>query len=222
MTTEPTGEITTLRRENSMMRQQLLAAGKRNENLTATLRGARDELARVRGEVAALSEPPNTYGTVLSLPQAGGEGRTVDVQASGRRMRLAVAPDVGDAVLVPGADVRLSEGLVVIAAAAPSGVGDVAPVREVMPDGDRIIIGGPNDDELVCRLSGDLRARGMRVGDHVLVDRRTQFATEVVEKPEVQTLLLEEVPDISYADVGGLAPQIDQIQDAVEMPFENP
>jgi proteasome-associated ATPase len=222
MTTEPTAEITTLRRENSMMRQQLVAAGKRNENLTATLRGARDELTRVRTEIAALSEPPNTYGTVLRPPQSGGEGRTVDVLASGRRMRLAVAPDVGDAVLVPGADVRLSEGLVVIDAAAPSGVGDVAPVREVMPDGDRIIIGGPNDDEMVCRLGTDLRARGVRVGDHVLVDRRTQFATEVVEKPEVQTLLLEEVPDISYADVGGLAAQIDQIQDAVEMPFENP
>lgn len=222
MTHEPSQETVTLRRENQMMRQQLLAAGKRNENLTATLRGARDELTRVRTEIAALSEPPNTYGTIVSEPHGTGEGRTVDVFASGRRMRLAVAPDVGDILLVPGAEVRLSEGLVVIDAAPARDVGDVVPVREVMPSGARIIVGGVNDEEAVYRLSQDLISRGVRVGDHVLVDRRTQFALEVVEKPEVQTLLLEEVPDISYADVGGLAAQIDQIQDAVEMPFEHP
>ncbi len=217
-----TDETVTLRRENSMMRQQLFAAGKRNETLTSTLRTAREELTRIKAEVASLSEPPNTYGTVLSAPQGTGERRTVDVLASGRRMRLSVAPDLSDEVLAPGVEVRLSEGLVVLERAEDRGVGDVAPVREVMPDGDRIIIGGPNDDELICRLSAQLRDEGVRVGDHVLVDRRTQFALEIVEKPEVQTLLLEEVPDISYEDVGGLAAQIGQIQDAVEMPFENP
>ncbi|GAA4507449.1 proteasome ATPase [Brevibacterium yomogidense] len=233
MTNEPTNDTTgatapgtddtvKMRRENAMMRQQLFAAGKRNETLTSTLRSAREELTRIKSEIASLSEPPNTYGTVVSEPQGTGDGRTVDVFASGRRMRLAVAPDVSDDVLVPGADVRLSEGLVVIDRADSRGVGDVAPVRELMPDGERIIIGGMNDDELVCRLTRELVDRGVRVGDHVLVDRRTQFAIEVVEKPEVQTLLLEEVPDISYEDIGGLAAQIDQIQDAVEMPFEHP
>lgn len=217
-----TDEAVKLRRENSMMRQQLFAAGKRNETLTSTLRTARDELTRIKSEVASLSEPPNTYGTVVAAPHGTGEGRTVDVLASGRRMRLAVAPDLSDEVLVLGADVRLSEGLVVLELADGRGVGDVSPVREVMPDGDRIIIGGPNDDELICLLAAPLKERGVRVGDHVLVDRRTQFALEVIEKPEVQTLLLEEVPDISYQDVGGLAAQIGQIQDAVEMPFENP
>src|SRR5699024_5901191 len=90
------------------------------------------------------------------------------------------------------------------------------------PDGERIIISGMNDDELVCRLTRRLIDRGVRVGDHVLVDRRTQFATEIVEKPEVQTLLLEEAPDISYEDTGGLAAQIEQIQDAAETPCEHP
>ncbi|GAA2091768.1 MULTISPECIES: proteasome ATPase [Brevibacterium] len=222
MTQETVDEAVRLRRENAMMRQQLVAAGKRNETLTKTLRGAREELTRIKEEVAALSEPPNTFGTVLSAPRGSGEARTVEVLASGRRMRLAAAPEVESSALVPGAEVRLSEGLVVIDAASGRGVGDVAPVRELLPDGERVLVGGPNDEELVYRLTDALRTRGVRVGDAVLVDRRTQFAFEVVDKPEVQTLLLEEIPSISYADIGGLAAQIGQIKDAVEMPFEHP
>ncbi|RAF05125.1 AAA family ATPase, partial [Burkholderia multivorans] len=63
---------------------------------------------------------------------------------------------------------------------------------------------------------------GLRLGDAVVVDSRTHYALEVVEKPEVSSLLLEEVPDITYSDIGGLADQIGQIQDAVELPFEHP
>jgi proteasome ATPase len=38
-------------------------------------------------------------------------------------------------------------------------------------------------------------------------------------RPEVEELVLEEVPDITYADVGGLDEQIEMIQDAVELPY---
>src|SRR3712207_6594953 len=52
--------------------------------------------------------------------------------------------------------------------------------------------------------------------------RSTLFPyTTLVRSPksEVEELVLEEVPDIDYGDIGGLSRQIEQIRDAVELPF---
>ena len=48
---------------------------------------------------------------------------------------------------------------------------------------------------------------------------KINVATELLPKEEVEELVLEEVPDVSYEDVGGLDSQIEQITDAVELPF---
>ncbi|WP_349827810.1 proteasome ATPase, partial [Brevibacterium litoralis] len=215
------GDLSRLRTETAQLRQQLFNAGKRNEALSKTLRTAREELVRIRAEAEKLSEPPNTFGTVLQVVTNEDDTRSVDVNVSGRRMRLAVSPDVEVDTLVPGVDVRLSEGLVVIGVEGYSTVGNVYPVREMLT-GDRVLIGTPGDDEQVYQLATPLVEAGVRIGDHVLVDTRTHVATEKIEKPEVASLLLEEVPDISYDSIGGLSAQIDMIQDAVELPFEHP
>ncbi|WP_202410762.1 proteasome ATPase [Brevibacterium rongguiense] len=214
-------ELDRLRKDSAALRQQLFTAGQRNEALSKTLRTAREELVRIRGEAERLSEPPNSYATVLEVIELAEGAHVLDVLYAGRRMRVAIAPDLDLASLVPGIDVRLSEGLVALEAADYPQAGAVATVRERIGS-DRILVGAPGDDEQVYRLTGALAAQGVRPGDAVLVDTRTHFAAEKVEKPEVASLLLETVPDISYSDIGGLQAQIDMIQDAVELPFEHP
>ncbi|MCT1829328.1 proteasome ATPase [Brevibacterium luteolum] len=220
-TPDPTADLAKLRKDSAQLRQQLFNASKRNEALAKTLRQARDELARIRTEAERMSDPPNSFGTVLEVVTDAEGVPELDVHVSGRRMRVAISTELDTAELRPGIQVRLSEGLVALEACDYNRVGDVVTVREVMSD-DRILIGTPGDDEQVYILSAVLQEEGVRPGDAVLVDTRTRFAYEKIAKPEVSSLLLEAVPDISYNDIGGLEAQIDMIQDAVEMPFEHP
>ena len=216
--TEPTTDAKRLREDTASLRQQLFSAGKRNEALSKTLRTARDELTRIKEEARRLTEPPNNWGTLIAVGEAG---TTADVIVGGRRMRVAVGPEVDPVTLRAGTEVLLSEGLVIIGTGTFAPVGSVVNVREFV-DETRILVGAPGDDEQVYTLAEDLVDAGLRVGDAVVVDTRTHYALEVVEKPEVSSLLLEEVPDITYSDIGGLADQIGQIKDAVELPFEHP
>ncbi|GAA0034646.1 proteasome ATPase [Brevibacterium metallidurans] len=218
MTETSTPEVRKLREDTASLRQQLYSAGKRNEALSKTLRTAREELGRIKEEARRLTEPPNSWGTLIAL---SADGLTGDVIVGGRRMRVAIGPEVDPAALGTGADVLLSEGLVIIGTGDFASVGSVVTVREFV-DATRILVGAPGDDEQVYVLSQELIDAGLRLGDAVVVDSRTHYALEVVEKPEVSSLLLEEVPDITYSDIGGLADQIGQIQDAVELPFEHP
>jgi proteasome-associated ATPase len=216
--TETTNETQRLREDTASLRQQLYSAGKRNEALSKTLRTARDELNRIKEEAKRLTEPPNNWGTLIALDESG---VAADVIVGGRRMRVAVAPEVEPAELRAGSDVLLSEGLVIIGTGTFPPVGSVVNVREFVDD-TRILVGAPGDDEQVFVLAEKLIDSGLRVGDAVVVDTRTHYALQVVEKPEVSSLLLEEVPDITYSDIGGLADQIGLIKDAVELPFEHP
>src|SRR3712207_7776539 len=59
----------------------------------------------------------------------------------------------------------------------------------------------------------------MRSGDSLLLETRSGYVYERIPKSEVEELVLEEVPDIDYGDIGGLSRQIEQIRDAVELPF---
>ncbi|MCQ9388850.1 proteasome ATPase [Brevibacterium sp. 50QC2O2] len=214
-------ELGRLRKDSASLRQQLFNAGKRNEALTKTLRTAREELTRIKSEAERLTEPPNSFATVVGVVTGEDAIPTVDILYAGRQMRVAISPELDSSRLVPGITVRLSEGLVALDVADYNRVGTVVTVRELVGE-DRILVGAPGDDEQIYTLAQPLLDSGLRAGTAVLVDTRTHYAYELVEKPEVQSLLLEHVPDISYTDIGGLHAQIGEIQDAVELPFEHP
>ncbi len=78
---------------------------------------------------------------------------------------------------------------------------------------------GRADEERVCELAASLMGEKLRAGDHLLMDGRSGLLVERIPRPEVEELVLEEVPDVTYADVGGLDDQIDAIKDAVELPY---
>ena len=193
---------------------QLAQAVSQNEKLTYTLREAREHIATLRDEVDKLTQPPSGYGTVLATNDDG----TVDVHAGGRKMRVAVQPDLAGG-LEAGQEVVLNESFNVVLARRPDRTGEVATLKEVLEGGDRAMVVGRADEEKVVELSDSVRQQPLRSGDTVLVDPRAGMVLERLPRPEVESLVLEEVPDVSYSDVGGLDTQIEQITDAVELPF---
>jgi proteasome-associated ATPase len=200
---------------------QLQQAISQNERLTFTLREAREHIAALREEVDKLTQPPSAYGTFLGHNDDG----TVDVFSGGRKMRVAVHPELasdqgtGDvAGLRRGQEVVLNESLNVVLARREELSGEVVTLKEQL-DGRRAIIVGRADEERVVELSEALLDVKLRSGDSLLMDSRTGLLLEKLPRPEVEELVLEEVPDISYEDVGGLDSQIEAITDAVELPF---
>jgi proteasome-associated ATPase len=194
---------------------QLAQAVSQNEKLTYTLREAREHIAALREEVDKLTQPPAAYGTYLGQNDDG----TIDVFSGGRKMRVALHPELDGTELKRGHEVVLNESLNVVLARGPELSGEVVTLKEVLEDGTRALIVGRADEERVVELREELVGVKLRAGDTMLMDSRTGLLLEKLPRPEVEELVLEEVPDISYADVGGLDSQIEAITDAVELPF---
>lgn len=201
----------------------------RNTKLMDTLKEARQQLIALREEVDRLGQPPSGYGILLGVY----EDQTVDVFTSGRKMRLTCSPNIDTETLEYGQTVRLNEALTVVEAGNFDAIGEIGTLREILDDGRRALVVGHADEERVVWLSGPLSKladaddlddpdspiRKLRPGDSLLVDSKAGFAFERIPKAEVEDLVLEEVPDVDYTDIGGLGRQIEQIRDAVELPF---
>jgi proteasome-associated ATPase len=186
-----------------------------NERLAATLREARDQIVSLKEEIDRLAQPPAGFGVFLN--RAGDDA--VDVFTGGRKMRVRVSPAVDLDKLRPGNEVMLNEALNVVDVLAYEQVGELVMLKEILADGERALVLSRADEERVVRLAEPLRDIVLRAGDSLLLEPRSGFALERVPKSEVEELILEEVPDIRYEDIGGLSTQIEQIRDAVELPF---
>jgi len=194
---------------------QLAQAVSQNERLSATLREAREHIAALREEVEKLTMPPSAYGSFLGANDDG----TVDIFTAGRKMRVSVHPEVDTEALERGQEVALNESLNVVLARGLEVSGEVVVLKEMLEDERRVLVVGRADEERVCELAGALVGQTIRAGDHLLYDTRSGLVVERLPRPEVEELVLEEVPDVSYGDVGGLDTQIEQIRDAVELPY---
>jgi proteasome-associated ATPase len=194
---------------------QLAQAVSQNEKLTFTLQQAREHIATLREEVEKLTQPPSAYGTYLARNDDG----TVDVFSGGRKVRVSLHPELVAEDLKRGDEVVLNESLNVVLARGAELSGEVVTVKELLEDGRRAMVLGRADEERVVDRAESLMDVQLRAGDSVLLDPRTDLLLERLPRPEVEELVLEEVPDISYADVGGLDDQIESITDAVELPF---
>jgi proteasome-associated ATPase len=186
-----------------------------NEKLSYTLREAREHIASLRDEVDKLTRAPGSYGTVVGI----NDDLTVDVLTSGRKIRVNAHPTVDVEHLQLGAEVMLNDALNIVFDRETNTTGEVVSLKEVLEDGVRAIVVVRGDDERVCELATAIRGMHLRSGDLLRLDPTSNLLLEKLDQPEVEHLLLQEIPNISYSDIGGLDSQIEQIADAVELPF---
>jgi proteasome-associated ATPase len=196
------------------IRNQLAQATSQNEKLATALTETREQLALLRDEVEKLTAPPNPFGTVVGVNSDG----TVDVLSSGRKLRVSVEPTVEIKELERGQEVILNEAFNIVDVRSFEETGDIATIKELLGD-DRLVVLARGDEERVVKRGAPLHDAYLRAGDLVRLDARTDIALERLARPEVEELILEEVPDITYRDIGGLESQIETIQDAVELPY---
>lgn len=235
---DPSSELTVAERQINILRdklrhidRQLAAATQNNSKLVNMLETAKAEILRLKGALEQEGQPPYSFGTVLQInprrqPTAGNSGQaateeSVDIFNAGRKMRVGISPLVNVNQLAVGQEVLLNEALLVVAALGYERAGELVTLKELLGK-DRALVVGRADEERVVRLSGALQNLHLKVGDALSLDSRTGYALEKVPRAEVENLVLEEVPDITYQDIGGLGPQIEQIRDAVELPFLHP
>ena len=194
---------------------QLARLTENNERLVATLKEARAQIVTLKEEIDRLAQPPSGYGIFLSRHDDG----TVDVFTGGRKLRVAVSPALDVESLRRGQEVLLNDALNIVDAFGFERAGEVVMVKELLDGGDRALVVSHADEERVVHLADTLLGELLRPGDSVLIESRSSYAYERVPKSEVEELVLEEVPDVDYHDIGGLDRQIEQIRDAVELPF---
>ena len=193
---------------------QLVQAAQKNEKLSAVLEEAREQLAMLREEVEKLTTAPNPFATVLAV----NSDSTVDVVSGGRKMRVNAQPSIEIKRLQRGQQVLVNDSMNIVEARDFDRLGQVVSIKEVLED-DRLLVLAHADEERVVELAGPLRGVHLRAGDHIRIDSRNGLAYEKLIRPEVEELVLEEVPDVTYDQVGGLRDQIEAIRDAVELPY---
>lgn len=200
------------------LQTNLAGVSAQNERLANTLREARDQIVALKEEVDRLAQPPAGFGVFLTANEDG----TADIFTGGRKLRVNVSPSVELEELRRGQEVMLNEALNVVEAMEYESVGDIVTLKEILEDGERALVQGHTDEERVVRLAEPLLDITIRPGDALLLEPRSGYVYEVVPKSEVEELVLEEVPDIGYEQIGGLGNQIEAIRDAVELPYLYP
>ena len=211
------GEYEALRRRYQLTREQFTDAERQNERLVNVLQEAKQQIEMLKEEVDKLCAPPNNYGIFSRANKDG----TAEILVDGRPMRVNVHPNVDPFQFVEGQHVVLNEAFNVV---EPSGFvsrGEIASIVDFIAD-NRAIVLGHTDDERVVTLAEPLRRDRLKVGDNILYDPRTHYAFEKLPKSAVEEVVLEEIPDVTYDDIGGLGEQIEQLRDSVELPYLYP
>ncbi|MFF3666543.1 proteasome ATPase [Microtetraspora malaysiensis] len=194
---------------------QVAALTGQNERLVSTLKEARDQIVALKEEVDRLAQPPSGFGVFLETREDG----TIEVFTGGRKLRVNVSPAVDVDSLRRGQEVMLNEALNVVEALGFEDVGEIVMLKELLEDGERALVISHADEERVVKLADSLKEQPVRAGDSLLLEPRSNYVYERIPKSEVEELVLEEVPDISYEEIGGLSRQIEQIRDAIELPY---
>jgi proteasome-associated ATPase len=195
-------------------RNKLAQAAGQNQKLSAALEETREQLALLRDEVEKLTAPPNPFGVLLGINDDG----TADVFTSSRKLRVNVEPNLEIKALEIGQEVLLNEAYNIIDVRNFDPIGEVVAVKEALGDG-RLLVLGRADEERVVEIGAPVSDVMLRAGDHVRIEPKTGLVLEKLIRPEVEELVLEEVPDITYKEIGGLEFQIETIRDAVELPY---
>lgn len=196
--------------------RQIVSLTEKNGRLSKALHAARGQLAMMRSQLEQITKPPAQIATLVAI-----ESDELEVRLGAKQLRVGYAPTVDPSELSVGMRVRLSEDLIVLGSLGYPAEGEVATVRETLPNS-RVVVATSTGGEKTLVLAGRLRHGGITSGDSVLVDANAGTVFEKLVREDVEQLLTPSIPDVTYADIGGLDDQIERVRDAVELPFKHP
>ena len=204
-------------------RAEAASLAAKNERLTAALTAARERIVELGAQLDAVTAPPVTLGLLTASPRARGEGRPVeaDVVLGGRPMRLGLHPGLDPAALGAGRLVAVNDQMLVVDSLPAPDTGEAVTLDEVLGARRALVTTGGGASRVLALAEG-LDPAALKPGDTLVADLRADLATALVERTGVEQLVIAEAPDVSWADIGGLGPQIDRIRDAIELPFAHP
>ncbi|TLK56592.1 proteasome ATPase [Glutamicibacter sp. V16R2B1] len=224
-------QVNVLRDKNRNLDRQLATLSGNNQRLVAMLERTREQIVDLKSALEKDGDTPFSHGTILAKhprqhPEAGTgiestAVQSADISQGGRRLRVGISPLLDFEKLHVGQQVLLNEAMVIVAALGYEHTGELVTIKEIL-EHHQVVVMARADDQRVVLLAQPLRQEHLRVGDQLTLDPRTGLAMNRVQLTDMQSLVLEEVPDISYSDIGGLSNQIEAIQDAVELPFSHP
>ena len=204
-------------------RAEAASLAAKNERLTAALTAARERIVELGAQLDAVTAPPVTLGLLTASPRARGEGRPVeaDVALGGRPMRLGLHPGLDPATLGAGRLAAVNDQMLVVDSLPAPDTGEAVTLDEVLGARRALVTTGGGASRVLALAEG-LDPAALKPGDTLVADLRADLATALVERTGVEQLVIAEAPDVSWADIGGLGPQIDRIRDAIELPFAHP
>ena len=187
------------------------------EQLRSGLNAASASLAELRELLDHLTAPPWHPAVYLGAVAAGQRSGAMVAHGSARRV-VNVGEDVDAAGLRPGDEVLLShEQNVIVHRCGGEGarVGETVVFEQWTEDGR--LVARARDEQLVLDAAARLRDTPLSGGDVLRWDRGCWMAFEKVERPAGEHLFLEETPAETFAAIGGLDRQIDELQRAIRL-----
>ena len=209
----------------AQMAELLDGLREKNHALARALTRASQELGKAKTQLAQLAQPPKTFATMVRVDRVtvdddGVQHASAEVINGTRRMIVPVSPTVNAARLSCGQSVLLNESLVLVEARETPVTGPVRVVDQPL-DAARLIVRDQSGTLTIVRRSSALTAVTVRRGDRVTVDAGNLMALELLPPEDDADLVLEETPDVTFADIGGLDEEIERIRDAVQLPFRH-
>lgn len=204
-------------------RAEAVSLAAKNERLVSALASARERITELGSQLDAVTLPPVTLAVLTGLPEPRTAENVSQVQVSlgGRPMLLGLHPGLADDGLRIGQLVAVNDQMLVVDALPAPDTGEAVVLEEVL-DARRVLVTTGGGATRVLALGGDLDPAALQPGDTLAADLRAAVVTSLIERTSVEQLVVTETPDVSWADIGGLGPQIEEIRDALELPFTHP
>ena len=216
-------------------RTEAVSLAAKNERLVAALTAARERITELGAQLDTVTRPPVTLALLTGVPvqppapDAGREETAahlerpgeVDVVLGGRPMRLGLHARLDTDDLAVGQLVAVNDQMLVVDSLPAPDTGEAVTLDEVLGARRALVTTGGGASRVLALAEG-LDPAALKPGDTLVADLRANLATALVERTGVEQLVIAEAPDVSWADIGGLGPQIDRIRDAIELPFAHP
>ena len=173
------------------------------------------EFKKLQDVVTKLTAPANRVGMLLEVPAEG----LARIVVGGAEYYTNIDPRVPAEALKTGTQILVNEAFALIKTLGYDRSGPVLKVAEALPDGRVRFEQDMGRQAMILPRSSDLAAVELKPGDEIRIDPTHRIAIEKCEDRKARMHLLDEVPTVTWAQIGGQKAAIEAIRKAIEYPL---